>query len=49
MISTFILHVLDKNQLANLGHKEKNFNLFSKLRNGPIIQAVRLAKIPEDI
>jgi hypothetical protein len=44
---TSIPHVKDKNQLANLGHKEKIFNLLFKDKKGPTVQATKLASTPE--
>ena len=44
---TSIPHVKDKNQFANLGHKEKIFNLFFKDKKGPTVQATKLASTPE--
>ena len=46
---TLIPHVKAKNQLANLGHKEKIFNLLFKDKKGPTVQATRLARTPEPI
>jgi hypothetical protein len=44
---TSIPQVKDKNQLANLGHKENIFNLLFKDKKGPIVQAAKLANNPE--
>ena len=45
--STLILQDICKNQLANFGHCEKSFSLFSSPKKGPITQAKKLAIIPE--
>jgi hypothetical protein len=47
IISTFIPQDKCNNQLANFGHCEKSFNLFSNPKKGPITQASKLAIIPE--
>ena len=46
-MTTLIPQVKDKNQLVNLGHKENIFNLFFKDKNGPIVQAAKLANNPD--
>jgi hypothetical protein len=46
-MTTLIPQVKDKNQLANLGHKENIFNLLFKDKKGPIVQAAKLANNPE--
>jgi hypothetical protein len=46
-IITLMPQVKYKNQFVNLGHNEKNFNLLCKDRKGPIMQAMKLANIPE--
>ena len=47
MTVTLIPQVKCKYQLVNFGHSAKSLSLFSKSMNGPIRQAIMLAKNPE--